>query len=152
MTYDGIELLLISILGLLGVVGGIPQMSRWIKPKPHLKIFKATISKQPNDNYKYQMHLEIKNEVKLGRRNGDASNVNAEYFVMDKNGVQLASVSNQSVSLYLLAGTRILKDIEAYHSLLPEGNPHSIVFRVTCSEKETAKLKIIYDASSMIFT
>ena len=152
MAYEEIELLLVSVLGLLGVVGGIPQIFRWIKPKPHLKIIKATISKLPHDNYTYQIHLEIENETKLWRRNGDASNITAEYFMIDKNGVLCASASNQSVSPYLLAGTKVLKDIAAHHSLMPEGNPYSVIFRVTCNEGRTAKQKITYEATSIIFT
>jgi hypothetical protein len=132
-------------------MGGMPQIFKWIKPKAHLKIIKAAISKFPEDNFRYQIHLEIENEAKLLERNSDASNVTAEYFILDKNGVQWASASNQSVSLYFLAGTKILKDIEVRHSLMPEGNPYSVVFRVACNEGSPRKKKIAFEATSMIF-
>ncbi len=106
------------------------------------------ISKLPNDNYKYQIHLELENEAKILKRNGDASNVAAEYFIVNKNGVQWASVSAQLVSPYLLSGTKILKNIEAFHSLVPEENPYSIIFRITCNEDVTIKKKILYNGTS----
>jgi hypothetical protein len=151
MAYEDIGLLLVIASGLLGVVGGMPQIFRWIKPKAHLKIIKAAISKFPDDNFRYQIHLEIENEIKLLERNSDASNVTADYFIIDKNGIQWASGSNQSVSLYFLAGTKILKDIEVRHSLMTDGNPYSVVFRVTCNEGRSTKKKIAYEATSMIF-
>jgi hypothetical protein len=151
MAYEDIGLLLFIALGLLGVVGGMPQIFRWIKPKAHLKIIKAEFSKFPDDNFRYQIHLEIENETKLLERNSDASNVTAEYFIIDKNGVQWASASNHSISLYFLAGTKILKDIEVRHSLMPDGNPYTVILRVTCNEGRPTKKKIAYEATSMIF-
>ena len=151
MAYEDIALLFVLLLGLLGFVGGIPQIFRWIKPKAHLKIIKAAISKFPDDNFRYQMHLEIANETKLLERNSDASDVTAEYFIIDKDGVQWAYASDQSVSPYLLAGTKILKDIEVRHGLMPEGNPYSVIFRITCNEGNPVKQKIAYDATSMVF-
>jgi hypothetical protein len=148
MDYEVIAFLSLGILAFLGVVGGIPQIFSWVKAKPSLKITKATISKLPNDNYKYQIHLEIENEAKTLRKNGDASNVTAEYFIINKNSVQWASVSNQIVIPYLLAGTKILKDLDAFHSLTPSEGPYTIVFRVTSNERRDVKRKITYDGIS----
>ena len=150
MAYDGFELLLFSVLGLLGVVGGVPQVFRWIKPKPHLKIVEVTISKLPDDNYKNQVHLEVANEAKLWTRNGDASNVTLEYFMIDKNGVQCAYAPRELVCAYLLSGTKVQKDTEAYHVLMPEGNPYSVIFRVTCNEGGIVKHTVSYDALSVM--
>jgi hypothetical protein len=114
MAYDSIELIVIAVIALLGAAGGIPQIFRWIKPKPHLKITEGTISRLPNDNYKYQIKLEVENQSKLLQRNGDASNVTADFFVVDKNGVQSGATTNLLISSYLCAGTKIPKEFEAY--------------------------------------
>ena len=152
MAYDSIELAVIAVLAVLGAAGGIPQMLRLIKAKPHLKITEATISKLANENYKHQIHLEVQNVAKLLKRNGDASEVTADYLVIDKNGVQYGATVNQMLSSYLCAGTRIQKDTEAYFSLIPERNPYTIVFRVSCAEGEMAKKKITYEATPIIYT
>jgi hypothetical protein len=131
----------VAVLGVLGSIGGVPQLLNLIKPKPHLVINQASITKLPNDNYKYQIRLEVQNVTKLFSRTTDASNVVAEYYMMDKNGVQWGTLTNQTVTPYLVAGTKAVKNIEAYHSFMPEGNPYQIVFRVTCNEKAVAKQK-----------
>jgi hypothetical protein len=136
----------VAVLAVLGSLGGIPQLLKLIKPKPHLVINQVSITKLPNDNYKYQIRLEIQNVTKLFSRTTDASNVVAEYYMMDKNGVQWGNLTNQTVTPYLVAGTKIVKDIEVFHSLNPEGNPYQIVFRILCNEKVTTKQKISYNA------
>ena len=146
MALDTIELVFLALLTLLGLVGAVPHLLHWIKPKPHLQIVKSEISRLPEGNFKYHIHLEIENQTKWWRKNGDASNVVGEYFVIDKNGVQNSAVLNQAISSYLVAGARIVKDIEGYHSFLPDGNPFLLVFRVTCSERQTAKHEITYEA------
>jgi len=152
MPYDSIVLIVITVLAILGVLGGIPQMLKWMKPAPHLRINQATISKLPGDHYKYQIHLEIENESKSLQRNGDASSVTADYFVIDKKGVQCGATSNQMISSYLCAGTKILKDMEAYLSLIPEGNPYTIIFRTVSAEGNTAKKRIVYEANPIDYT
>jgi hypothetical protein len=119
-----------------------------MKPKPRLRILKASITKMPNEDFKHNIHLEVENQKNWWRKNCDASNVMEEYYMIDKNGVQCGFVSGQIVSTYLVAGAKVLKDIEDYHSFLPEGNPYSIVFRVTCNEGVTSRQKIKYEAHS----
>lgn len=150
MAYNGFEILLFSVLGLLSVAGGVPQIFRWIKPKPHLKIVNVSISKQPDDKYKNQIHLEVENEARFWTRNGDASNVTLEYFMIDRNGVQCAYAPRELVCAYLLVGTKIQKDTEGYHVLMPEGNPYSVIFRVTCNEGGIVKQTVNYEAASII--
>jgi hypothetical protein len=90
--------------------------------------------------------LEVENQTKWWKRNSDASNVVGEYYIIDKNGVQSGAVTNQSIATYLVAGAKVVKDMEGYHSILPDANPHSIIFRATCPEHIGAKQKITYEA------
>jgi hypothetical protein len=135
-------------LSILSMAGGIPHLLQWVRHKPHLKITKATIAKQINDDFRYHVHLEVENQRTWWRRSGDASNVLGEYYIADKHGVQGGSSSDQLMSTYLLAGTKTAKDIEGYHTLSPEGNPYSIVFRIACNETAVVKQKIVYEAPS----
>ena len=151
MAYDIFELAIFAMLGVAGLFGGIPQLIRWTKPRPNLTITKVAIERLPGDNYKYQIHMEIENRSKFWRRNSDATNVNADYYMINKDGVQCGAASNQTVASFLVAGAKILKDVESFHSLVPEGNPYSIVFRVTCQELVAAKKKIMYQASPMVY-
>ncbi len=152
MADGSIELIFIAVLAILGAAGGVPQMIRWIKPKPHLKITKGTISKLPDDNYKYQIHLEIENQSKLLQRSGDASNVTADFFVIDKNGFQSGATTNLMISSYLCPGTKIPKDLEAYLSLIPDGNPYSIIFRASSAEGSVDKKRISLEAAPILYT
>jgi hypothetical protein len=70
--------------------------------------------------------------------------------MINKDGLQSGSASNQMISSFLVVGARIFKDVEAFHSLVPEGNPYSIVFRVTCQENVSVKKKIAYEAAPMV--
>lgn len=148
IALNAFEWSLIAVVGILSVLGGVPHMFNLIKPKPHLKINESTITKLPNDSFRYRIRLEVENQTKWWKKSRDASNVIGEYYMIDKNGVQWGTVSNQILSPYLVAGAKAVKDIEGYHSFLPEGNPYTIVFRVTCDEGQIDKQKIIYKAPS----
>ncbi len=138
--------MLIALLAVFAAVGGVPHVLQWIKAKPQLKIVKATITKLSNDNFRHHIQLEIENRTKWWRKKGDASNVIGEYYLIDKNGVQCGYVTGQVISPYLVAGAKVLKDIEGYHTFLPDGNPYTIVFRATCNENAVAKHTITYQA------
>jgi hypothetical protein len=148
VMFDTVELTLFVSLAVLSAVGSIPHLLQWLKLKPHLKIVKAIIEKQPDDNNRYSIHLEVENQSKWWRKNGDATNIMGEYYVVDKNGFQNGYVDNQLLSQHLLAGTKTVKDLEGYHLLSPEGNPYSIVFRIKHNEAVMAALKITYNVPS----
>ncbi len=137
MSYDSIDTTVFVVLGVLGLLGGIPQILRWAKPKPHLRITEAKIVRLPNENYKFRFHLEIENERVGWKRNGDASDVGYEFYVVDKESVQRGSASAQAVTQLLLAGFKTRKETEVFLSLPPDGNPYTVVFRVTCREGDT---------------
>ncbi len=141
---DTFEVIVLVFLAVFSVLGGIPHLFQWLKPKPHLKITSATIEKQSSDNFRYDVHMEVENQKRWWNRSSDASNIVGEYFMIDKNGFQWGAVSNQAISSYLLPGTKTVKDIEGYHSLSSEGNPYLVIFRVTCNEKGVAKQRVTY--------
>jgi hypothetical protein len=146
------ELAAAIILGVLGAFGGVPQILRWLKPKPRLKITAADISRLQAENYKYQVHLEVENQTRLWRRNGDATNVTADYYVVDKDGVQCVAALGLMLSQYLCADAKIRKELEAYHSLTPDGNPFSVIFKVSCTEGASARKVLAYEASPIVYT
>jgi hypothetical protein len=146
-TVETVEVVLFSILALLGVAGAVPHFLHWIRSKPYLKIVKASIDKQSAGDFRYLVHLEVENQRRWWRKNGDASNVLAEYYIIDKDALQTGYVSGQLVSPLLLSGTRATKDIESNHLLSTEGNPFLIVFRVSCNESVRAKKLVTYLAT-----
>ena len=152
MAIDYIQITIFTVLGVIGLLGGIPQIIRWAKPKPHLTINKARVQRVQNDNYKHQIHLEVENQTKTFSRNDDATNVTVDYFIINKDNEQCATAQNQTISTYLVAGAKSITNIEAYHSLVPEGNPYSIIFLVRCKEETPTKKKIIYNAAQIEFT
>ena len=142
---DTIETVLLACVAVLSVVGAAPHLFQWIRRTPTLSIIKASVERQSSDKLGYHVHLEVENQKKWWKRNGDASNVVGEYYMIDKDGFQRGFVSGQLVSPYLLAGTKAMKDIEGFHVLSRDGNPYSIVFRVTCNESTGAKQLISYE-------
>ncbi len=152
MSYDYIQPILFATLGIVGLLGGIPQIIHLAKQKPHLKINTVTIQRAPNDNYKHRIHLEVENQSKSLTRNGDALNVTIDYFIINKDSIQCGITQNQILSTYLISGAKILADIEAYHSLVPEGNPYSIIFMVKSRDAAIIKKKISYNAAQIEYT
>lgn len=138
--------LIISALALaLGAVGGVPQIMRWMKPKPRLRIAKARIEEKPGS--RINIHLEVENERSWWRRNSDATYVTAEWYMMDKDHEQWGGVFNQTLSPYLMTGTKVSRQLSSAHTFKPEGNPHTIVIRVKCREGVLRRKKITYVAT-----
>lgn len=146
MKTEDIYLIVSAIALALGAVGGIPEIMRWTKPKPRLRITKARI--ETMKDHRIKIHLEVKNEQKWWRRNSDASDVAAEWYMMDKNHEQWGGVFNQTVSPYLMAGTKVSREFSSVHAFKPEGNPHTVVILVRCAEGVLRREKITYVATS----
>ena len=151
MRFQNTQLIITTLLAILGAIGGIPQIIHWIKPKPHLKITIARIEKIPNED-KIKLHLEIENEAKWWRRNSDAAYVVAEWYVMDKNHEQWGSASNVVLSPFLSPGTKLSRDFQILHQFRQEGNPHSIIVRISCEKGGHTKKTITYFAEGLITT
>jgi len=147
-----LELVIIGMMGILGALGGIPQILKLLKPKPRLKITQATISKLPAENYKYQVQLAVHNETRRWRRNDDATNVTANYYVIDKDGVQCVAALGLVLSQYLIIDATIRRELEAFHSLTPDGNPFQVIFKVSCAEGVGAKMVLAYDSSPIVYS
>ncbi len=150
MTFE-IELAF-ALLAVFGVLGGVPQLLKLLKPKPRLKITQATISKLPEENYKYNVQLGVQNQTRWWRRNGDATNVTADYYVVDKDGVQCVAALSLALSQYLITNATIRRELEAFHSLTPDGNPFQVIFKVACAEGIGAKKVLAYDASPIVYS
>lgn len=122
--------LIVSALALaLGAVGGIPQIMRWLRPKPRLKITKANIEGSPES--RIRIDIEVKNEEKWWGRNRDATFVTAEWYMIDKDHEQWGAVFNQTLSPYLSAGTKVSRQHSSAHSFIVRirSNPKEIHIR-----------------------
>ncbi len=151
MALESIELFVVAVSLLFGLLGGVPQIVRWIKPKPTLAIGDAKISRLPDENYKYRFHLEVENKKLSFRRNGDASNITFDFYVIDKDGLQRGGTFDQIITQYLLAGITVAKETDVYLSLPPDGNPYTVVFRVVCREGQEAMKKVAFEAPPLVY-
>jgi len=142
MKAEDIYLILSAFAVTIGAIGGIPQIMRWFKPKPNLKISKVFIEKKPDE--KINIHLEVKNERKWWRRNQDAKYVEAKWFMMDKDRDQWGGVHSITLTPYLMTDTKISKTLNSAHHFRPEGSPHTIVVLVSCQEGVSSQKIINY--------
>jgi len=139
-------LLIVSAIALvLGAVGGVPEIVRWTKPKPRLRIAKSRVEK--SEGSRIVIDLEVQNEQKWWRKTADATYVTAEWYMMDRNHEQWGGVHNQIVSPYLMAGTKVSRQFSSTHSFKPEGNPHTIAILVKCEEGVQKRKKVTYVAT-----
>lgn len=135
--------LIVSTIALVvGAIGGIPQIIRFVKPKPQLRISDTIIEGLPEKRIRIVFNLE--NKEKRWRKNADATNVIAEYFVMDKNHEQWGGVHNVVLSPYLPAGVKLPKQLAHSHSFEPTGNPYTVVLLIRCDEGVARKEKLAY--------
>jgi hypothetical protein len=134
---------IISFLALiLGAIGGIPQIMRWSKPKPKLRITRFVIKERTERGF--GMSIRVENVENWYRRNADATYVKAEYYIMDKSREQWGCAHNIVLTPYLVIGERISKELHDANILKVEGSPYTIVLRVTCEEGDTTKIHVIF--------
>lgn len=141
MDAQTVGVIVASILGIIGVIGGIPQILQWSKPKPHLKIVELKLSRMVNLNYR--VHSIIENTKVFWSRNADARDVKAEFIELDKNRVQLR-VANTSIE-NILSGAKAEINADVGIIYRPELNPHALILRVTPSEGEKISKQIIFN-------
>ena len=142
MTVDDILRIITALLSIFGAIGGIPQIIRWLRAKPHLKV-NARFEKLLEENY-YKLHIEVLNEKKLWKRNKDATDVMAQWYIMDKNSEHWGATYNQVISPYLGVGEKVRKGFKLFHRFDPRGNPHEIVILITCDEGVVVKEKLTH--------
>jgi len=140
---EDIYLIVSAFALVLAAIGGIPQIRRWITPKPKLKIVETRIEEMPAENRNI-LHLEVQNEKKWWRRGCDATDVVAEWYIMDKDYEQWGATFNQVLSPYLMTGAKVSKEFSIVHRFRPEGNPHTIVVLVKCREDVRKRERITY--------
>lgn len=142
--------LIVSMVALiLGAIGGIPQILRWFEAKPRLRIVDVKIgkywqSKEEKNAIGLGYDVVIENEKKFWGRNRDATKVEAEVYVTDKNHFQLGTTVNKSITPYLMAGMKIYKELSSTYMFNREGNPHTILLLVKCQEEVIKKKAISY--------
>jgi hypothetical protein len=147
MDIETIGLIIATVLGIFGTVGGIPQIIKWSEPRPHLKINKLKIL-WIRDHH-YGLSYEIENQTKFYTRDADATTVMAEITEWDKNFVQWdSSPFIFQLTGCLVAGTKFVETRETCHIAKPEGHPYMILFKVYCDEKAIAKQKIRFVKSN----
>jgi|YelNatPaOPRAMG01_1025707.scaffolds.fasta_scaffold12869_4 hypothetical protein len=142
MTFDDVLRIITSLLAILGAIGGIPQLIRWLRPKPHVKI-SSRIEDLPEENC-HKLHIEVLNEKKWWKRNKDAMHVIAQWYIMDKNKEHWGATYNQAISPYLGVGEKVHKEFKIVHRFNPEGNPHTIVILVKCDPDTQVKETITH--------
>ena len=152
MDTQTIGVIIASVLGIIGAVGGVPQLIKWAAPKPHLKLILANIKPLSDDpalrDDKQVLHFTVENVRKSSGRNADATEVNVVFHVIDKDGSQCGEGFTCLASHSLADGEKITREYPITPETLlvkPAGNPHTLVFKVTCKEREIAKSRMSYD-------
>ena len=97
MAYANAELIIAviaTLLSLIGVVGGIPQIIEWLRAKPHLIVNKVDFIKRKekisDTNYAYDIFLEVENNSKWWRKAVDAPSFMVNATVWEKIWFNLA--------------------------------------------------------------
>ena len=136
-----IYLIATALALVLGAIGGVPQILKWFKPKPHLRIIEAEVQ-QTQEKNKYILHLKILNEARWLRRTSDATDVKIDTYIMDKNYEQW-SASYGDLTPYLLAHAKVSKEIPPHQNFKP-GEPYTFIIVVYCAQGVGARKKITY--------
>lgn len=141
-----------TILSLIGIVGGIPQIVEWLQAKPHLKINQVNFIKRKEKisetNYAYDITLEVENQSKWWRRAVDATFVYGECYSMGKDSVQFGTLQNQMVVPFLSAGAKAIKKLNMQSYYFDSNQrPYTVIIRLWCSEGATTKYTTEFDSA-----
>jgi hypothetical protein len=152
MDIQTIGVIIASILGIIGAVGGIPQLMKWFAPKPHLRLLYGRVVPKSNNpklrDDKQMLQYAVENINKRWAKNADATEVNIVFHVIDKDNRQRGEGFTCFTSHCLGIGENIPREYEINPETLlvkPQGNPHTLVFKITCKEKATAESRISYN-------
>jgi hypothetical protein len=138
----------------LGIIGAIPQIIQWSKPKPHLVLkyigFRSLMEEnlmkenlKPDD--RYRLHLILGNHERFWRRNNDATNVKVECHVIDMNRDQCGGINTISLSKNLPVGENVNKDFIIRPECRKGLNPHTLIVEISCDKGLTIKKEIFFD-------
>jgi hypothetical protein len=141
-----------TVLSLIGVVGGIPQIIEWLRAKPHLRVNKVDFIKRKekisDTNYAYDIFLEVENHSKWWKKAVDATFVYGECYSMGKDMVQFGTLQNQMVAPFLSAGAKVRKNLNMNQYYFDsKGSPYTVIIRLWCREGATTKYTTKFDSS-----
>ncbi|MCW4030365.1 MAG: hypothetical protein NWE92_12055 [Candidatus Bathyarchaeota archaeon] len=127
---------------LWGTIGAIPQIIKWSKPKPRLKIIHMELTPEnQNACSRYCFSYEIVNESVFWRRPSGATAVKIDVHTMDSNKTQCKEIQSLSVSTYLGGGEKAQNNY-LINAFTKKGvNPHTVIFELSCSEGQKVTKK-----------
>jgi hypothetical protein len=85
-TIQTIGFIFAMVFGLFGFLGGIPEIKKWIKPSPHLKITKLEALHMSEKGA--TISWTVQNQKMLLKRNSEATDVKLEITDLDGNQMQ----------------------------------------------------------------
>ncbi len=136
-------------LGLIGAIGGIPQIIQWSKPKPHLKLTHISLAsvaaKTLKADDRYNLHVVLENTRRFLSRSGDTEDLKLEFQVLDMNNQQCGEIQTFSLAQNLPAGEEIDREITVRPAGRPEVNPHTLVLKIISGDGQIIKRKMLYE-------
>jgi hypothetical protein len=148
---ESIGVLFAIIFGFLGFLGGVPELKRWLVPRPHLRI---TILKKSVNYEGKSLHFayEVENKRNPFTRNADATDLVMEISEIDSNHIQWDKEPTKlPLSKCLLVGAKYHDDrgnirFNYYRTPTIESNyPFTIFLKVSCTEGSIDTKKIIIE-------
>lgn len=133
----------------LGIIGAVPQIIQWNKPKPHLVLMFVDLKLRMEEGLKpdgiYRLKLVLGNDNRFLRRTVDATGVKVEYHVIDMNHEQCGELGTFHLSTKLPIGESVNKDFDFRPECKKGFNPHTLILNIFCDEGQTIKYEIPFD-------
>ena len=117
----------------LAATGGVPEIRRFMFPRPRLKVMIGNVTRTSQTTGGYNLQVTVLNQRKRLRRTTDAENIIASLLVMDRSHQNWGAAYNISISPYLMAGLSITKDLQHIHNFVT-GEEYTIVLLVGCNQ------------------
>ena len=130
----------------LGIIGAVPQIRKWFKPKPHL-VLQLVNLKLLSPHRMYRLNLVLSNDARFLRRTVDATKVDLEYHVIDANYEQRVGFGTFHLSRKLPIGESVNIAIDFHPSCKEEYNHHPLILTISCEEGQKIKHEISFDCS-----
>jgi len=133
----------------LGIIGAVPQIIQWSKPKPHLVLMfvdlKLRIEKGLKPDGIYHLILLLCNDNRFLHRSIDATGVKVEYHVIDMNHEQCGGFGTFSLAKKLPIGESVKREFDFRPECKKMFNPHTLILNISCEEGQKIKSKIPFD-------
>ncbi len=108
----------------LAATGGVPEIRRFMIPRPRLKVTIGEVTRTPQVTGSYNVRVTVLNERKRLRRTTDAENIVASLHVMDRSHQNWGAAHNINISPYLMAGLSITRDLQHIHNFVTGTGVH----------------------------